>query len=81
MPLEIAPWIVPVMLLLGFFRLDRRLRTVRADLLRAREDLRHEVADLRQLLNLRIGELQEQLADREGRPAGLRQTLTGGNAS
>ena len=61
MPPELAQWITPAILVLGFLYLDRSIRRVD-----------QQVGDLRN----QIGELRERMAHLEGLLEGLREAIT-----
>ena len=61
MPPELAQWITPAILVLGFLYLDRSIRRVD-----------QQVGDLRN----QIGKLRERMAHLEGLLEGLREAIT-----
>jgi len=81
MPPELAQWINPAILILGFLF---ALRSIKQSEARVREDmkeLRGEVADLRKHVDTQIGELRERMAHLEGLLEGLREAITRRNVA
>lgn len=70
---ELAQWITPAILILGFFYLDRRLRNVRSDLRQDIQELRDEIGGLRD----RLRRLEERMARLEGTLDVLREFFVG----
>ncbi len=50
MPPELAEWITPAILILGFFYLDRSIRSVRGELRSFRDRVDDQIGDLRDRL-------------------------------
>ncbi len=85
MPAELAQWITPAILILGFLYLDRSIRNVRAESRQDIKDSRQDMKDLRQDmkdLRVEIGNLRdrmdaqnEALRDRMGRIEGTLDVL------
>ena len=54
MPAELAQWITPAILILGFLYVDRSIRNVRAESRQDTKNLRQDMKDLRvEIVNLR----------------------------
>ena len=71
MPAELAQWITPAILILGFLYLDRSIRNVRTEFRQDIKDLRVEIVNLRdhmdaqnEALRDRMDEQYEALRDR-----------------
>lgn len=78
---ELAQWVNPAILILGFLF---ALRSIKQSETRLREDLkelRGEVGDLRQHVDTQIGELRERMAHLEGLLEGLREAITRRNVA
>ena len=78
MPAELAQWITPAILILGFLYLDRSIRNVRAEFHQDIKDLRQDMKDLRvEIGNLRdrMDAQNEALRDRMGRIEGTLDVL------
>ena len=78
MPAELAQWITPAILILGFLYLDRSIRNVRAESRQDIKDLRQDMKDLRvEIGNLRdrMDAQNEALRDRMGRIEGTLDVL------
>ena len=67
---ELAQWITPAILILGFLYLDRSIRSVRSDSRADIKDLRdrmdRQVGDLRNHLDHQIGDLRDRMGRIEG---------------
>ena len=67
---ELAQWITPAILILGFLYLDRSIRSVRSDSQADIKDLRdrmdRQVGDLRNHLDHQIGDLRDRMGRIEG---------------
>ena len=67
---ELARWITPAILILGFLYLDRSIRSVRSDSRAGIRDLRdrmdRQVGDLRNHLDHQIGDLRDRMGRIEG---------------
>ena len=75
MPAELAQWITPAILILGFLYLDRSIRNVRTEL---RQDMKDLCKDLSvEIVNLRdrMDAQNEALRDRMGRIEGTLDVL------
>ena len=59
MSLELAQWITPAILILGFLYLDRSIRSVRSD-------SRADIKDLRDRMDHQIGDLRDRMGRIEG---------------
>ena len=59
MPPELAQWITPAILILGFLYLDRSIRHLRGE-------LQGEIKDLRERIDSRIGDLRDRMGRIEG---------------
>ncbi len=59
MSLELAQWITPAILILGFLYLDRSIRSVRSD-------SRADIEDLRDRMDHQIGDLRDRMGRIEG---------------
>ena len=78
MPAELAQWITPAILILGFLYLDRSIRNVRAESRQDIKDLRQDMKDLRVeigILRDRMDAQNEALRDRMGRIEGTLDVL------
>ena len=71
MPTELAQWITPAILILGFLYLDRSIRNVRIEFRQDMKDLRVEIGNLRD----RMDAQNEALRDRMGRIEGTLDVL------
>ncbi len=67
---ELAQWITPAILILGFLYLDRSIRSVRSDSQADIKDLRdrmdRQLGDLRKHLDHQIGDLRDRMGRIEG---------------
>ena len=82
MPAELAQWITPAILILGFLYLDRSIRNVRTEFRQDIKDLRVEIVNLRdrmdaqnEALRDRMDAQNEALRDRMGRIEGTLDVL------
>ena len=78
MPAELAQWITPAILILGFLYVDRSIRNVRAESRQDTKNLRQDMKDLRvEIVNLRdrMDAQNEALRDRMGRIEGTLDVL------
>ena len=71
MSAELAQWITPALLILGFLYLDRSIRTVRTELRQDMKGMRVEIVNLRN----RMDAQNEALRDRMGRIEGTLDVL------
>lgn len=78
MSVELAQWITPAILILGFLYLDRSIRNVRAEARQDTSELRQDMKDMRvEIANLRdrMDAQNEALRDRMGRIEGTLDVL------
>lgn len=66
MPTELAQWITPAILVLGFLYLDRSIRSVRGELRDSRDRVDDQIGDLRDRMDQQIGDLRDRMGRIEG---------------
>ena len=63
---ELTQWITPAILILGFFYLDRSIRSVRGELRDLRNHVDHQSGTLRDHVDRQIGTLRDRLDNQTG---------------
>ena len=72
---ELTQWITPAILILGFFYLDRSIRSVRGELRDLRNHVDRQIGTLRDRLDNQTGDLRDRLGRIEGTLDVLRDFL------
>ena len=66
MTTELAQWITPAILVLGFLYLDRSIRSVRGELRDFRDSVDQQFGDSRDRVDRQIGDLRDRMGRIEG---------------